>query len=368
MSGLPVTAPAPPVAPPGVHAQRRPIRTRLALWIAGLSGLLLLVVVVSASIGPASAPLGATTSTILRRVGLAVGEATPAQQRIVEQIRLPRIMVALLVGAALATAGAALQAVYRNPLADPGIIGVSGGAALGAVIAIGLHLASPSAPGWALPLAAFGGAIAAVGAVSLIATAGGRLVPTTLILAGLAVQAFAGGLTSAVITMTGDQELVRSMIFWLVGGFEARSWLHVQVLLPVVAIGVLLLASLGRDLNVLAQGDETAHGLGLPVGPTRLAVLVVVALVTATAVAMSGTIAFVGLVVPHGFRLLVGGDYRLLLPVSALGGAVFLVVADTAARTILQPAELRTGVLTALLGAPFFVFLLWRNRSRIGGW
>jgi iron complex transport system permease protein len=340
----------------------------LALWLGGLSACLLVVVVAAASVGPASAPIGATAATIARRVGLPLGEATPAQQRIIEQIRLPRIVTALLVGAALATAGAALQAVFRNPLADPGVVGVSGGAALGAVLGIALHFATPAAPGWALPLAAFGGAVLAVGAVTAVATAGGRLAPATLILAGLAVQAFSGALTSAVITTTGDQELLRSMLFWLVGGFDGRSWAHVQAILPAIGLGVLGLAILGRDLNVLAQGDETAHGLGLAVGPTRLLVLSLASLITATAVAVSGTIAFVGLIVPHAIRLLVGSEYRLLIPVSALGGAVFLVLADTVARTALQPAELRTGVVTALLGAPFFVFLLWRNRARIGDW
>jgi iron complex transport system permease protein len=158
------------------------------------------------------------------------------------------------------------------------------------------------------------------------------------------------------------------MLFWLVGGFDGRSWAHVQAILPAIGLGVAALAVLGRDLNVLAQGDETAHGLGLAVGTTRLLVLAIAAVITATAVSVSGTIAFVGLIVPHAVRLLVGGDYRLVLPVSALGGAAFLVAADTIARTALQPAELRTGVVTSLLGAPFFVFLLWRHRARIGEW
>lgn len=358
------TSAALPTAPP----QRRSVVARLMLWVGGLSGLLLAVVIVAASVGPAPAPVGATAATFARRVGLPLGDVTPAQQRIIEQIRLPRILTALLVGAALAAAGAALQAVFRNPLADPGIVGVSGGAALGAVVGIALHFATPAAPGWALPLAAFAGAIVAVSAVTMVATAGGRLAPATLILAGLAVQAFTGALTAAVITSTGEPELVRGMLFWLVGGFDGRSWAHVQAILPAIGLGVAALAVLGRDLNVLAQGDETAHGLGLAVGTTRLLVLAIAAVITATAVSVSGTIAFVGLIVPHAVRLLVGGDYRLVLPVSALGGAAFLVAADTIARTALQPAELRTGVVTSLLGAPFFVFLLWRHRARIGEW
>ncbi|GIW06137.1 MAG: ABC transporter permease [Dehalococcoidia bacterium] len=357
--------PAPASSAP---AARRPVATRLALWLGGLSVALVMTVLTAASVGPAAVPVDVTAATLARRVGLSVGSVSPSQQRIIEQIRLPRIVVALLVGAALATAGATLQAVFRNPLADPGVVGVSGGAALGAVLAIATHLASAAAPGWALPVAAFCGAILAVGSVTLVATASGRLAPAALILAGLAVQAFTGALTSAVITMTGDQELVRGMLFWLIGGFDSRSWAHVQAIAPVIAIGLITLTLLGRDHNVLAQGDETAHGLGLAVGATRLLVLAVATCVTATAVAVSGTIAFVGLIVPHAFRLVVGGDYRLLVPVSALGGACFLVAADTAARTVLQPAELRTGVVTALLGAPFFVFLLWRNRARIGDW
>ncbi|MCS6803182.1 MAG: iron ABC transporter permease [Chloroflexota bacterium] len=359
---------AAPAAAPTVPSRRRSIVGRLLLWVGSLSVLLLVVIVAAASVGPASAPIGATVATIARRAGVPYGEVTPAQQRIIEQIRLPRIVTALLVGAALATAGAALQAVFRNPLADPGVIGVSGGAALGAVSGIALRFATAAAPGWALPLTAFVGSLLAVGGVMAVATAGGRLAPATLILAGLAVQALTGALTSAVITMTGDPELVRNMLFWLVGGFDGRSWAHVNAILPAIAGGVFALALLGRDLNVLAQGDEAAHGLGLAVGATRLLVLGIAAVITATAVSVSGTIGFVGLIVPHAFRLLVGGDYRLLLPVSAVGGAAFLITADTVARTALQPAELRTGVVTALLGAPFFIFLLWRNRARIGDW
>ncbi|MCL6647293.1 MAG: iron ABC transporter permease [Chloroflexi bacterium] len=356
------------LSPGVVVARRRGVLARLGLWTGGLGVLLVVVVLGAASVGPASAPLSATLATLGQRVGVSLGEATPGQQRIIEQIRLPRVLVGLLVGAALAASGAALQAVFRNPLADPGIIGVSSGAALGAVLTIAARLASAGAPGWALPLAAFGGALLAVTAVTAIASASGRLAPAPLILAGLAVQAFCGALTAATITTTGDQELVRNMLFWLVGGLDARSWEHVQVLLPVVGTGLVLLVGLGRDLNVLAQGEEVAHGLGLPVGPTRVVTLALATLLTATAVAVSGAIGFVGLVVPHAFRLLVGSDYRLLLPVSALGGASFLVIADTLARTVFQPAEVRTGVITALVGAPFFVVLLWRNRARVGHW
>ncbi len=358
-----IANPAAPVA----RAKRPGIAARLLFWTAGLSVVLFAAVIFSASIGPANVPFSASAGTILHRLGIPAGEATPAQQRIVEQIRLPRILVALLVGAALAASGAALQAVFRNPLADPGIIGVSGGAALGAVIAIGLGFGGAATSLLAIPLAAFAGALLATIAVSFVATAGGRISPSNLVLAGLAVQAFTGANTSLVITMTGDSDLLRNMILWLVGGFDSRLWVHVQMALPIV-LGVAALCLLGRDLNVLAQGEEAAHGLGVPVGAVRIIVLGFSALITATAVAVSGPIAFVGLVVPHAMRLLAGTDNRLLIPASALAGAALLVLGDTFARTILQPAELRTGIVSALIGAPFFVFLLWRNRQRIGAW
>ncbi|MCS7002190.1 MAG: iron ABC transporter permease, partial [Dehalococcoidia bacterium] len=339
---------------------RRGLVVRLALWVGGLAVVLFAAVVVATATGPARIPVESSAAALLRRVGLQVGEVTPVQQRIIEQIRLPRIIVAALVGAALAASGAALQAVFRNPLADPGIIGVSGGAAFGAVIAIGLRWGVVGSPTFfTVPVAAMVGALTATAAVTLLASAGGRLQPASLVLAGLAIQSFTGAGTSTVITMTGDNDLIRNMVFWLLGGFDGRSWSHVQVAAPIIGVGLVALVAFGRDLNVLAQGDETAHSLGLSVGLTRLIVLGLAAVITATGVAVSGPIAFVGLVAPHVFRLLAGVDYRLLLPVSALGGATLLVVADTIARTALQPAELRTGVVTALIGGPFFLYLIW---------
>lgn len=344
---------------------------RPVLWLGGLAAFLAAVVIVSASSGPAGIPYDTTVSALLRMIGINAGDVSTTQFRIIEQIRLPRIAVAVFVGAALSMGGAALQALFRNPLADPGLVGVSGGAGLGAIGAIALHWNGGPAGSlglFAVPGMAFVGALLATGGVTLLANAGGRVSPATLVLAGLAIQSFAGAGIAAIITLTGDAELIRNMLFWLVGGLDSRSWLHVQTALPVVAIGGALLLVLAGDLNILVQGDETAHGLGINVKRTRLGVLVLVSVITAAAVAVSGTIAFVGLIVPNLFRLLVGPDHRLLLPASALGGSIALLSADTIGRIVLQPAELRVGVVTALIGAPFFMFLLWRSRERVGTW
>jgi iron complex transport system permease protein len=284
-------------------------------------------------------------------------------QLVIEQIRLPRIIVGAAVGMALGLSGTAMQGLFRNPMADPGIIGVSAGGAVGAVTAIAIGLVDLF---WlALPVFAFAGAALALLLVYGIAAVGGRLSMATLLLAGVAVNAFLGAVISAIIYLLPSEGPLREIIYWLAGGLDSRSWDHVRIALPPIAVGAAALALTARDLNLLALGDDEARSLGVRTGATRTVLLAASALVTGSAVAVSGSIAFVGLVTPHVLRLVLGPDHRVLMPMSALGGALFVMLADMAARTVIQPAEFRVGVLTAFVGAPFFVFLLIKNKRQV---
>lgn len=344
-------------------------RRRLAnAATAGLSVLLVLLVVWSATVGPARVPLAAAAATLLQAVGVspeALGLPLPSetQRQIVLNIRLPRILAAALVGAALALVGTVMQALFRNPMADPGIVGVSSGAGLGAVAAIASGAAA--AAWFALPLAAFVGALCSTAAVFLFSLRQGRSQMATLLLAGVAATYLTSAATSALISFTYDRDTLREMLFWLLGGFDNRSWEHVRLLFGPVLVGAAVFLSQARRLNLLLLGEEDAQSLGVPVQSVRAVLLVVAALVTGIAVSVSGLVGFVGLVVPHAARMIAGSDHRLLLPLSGLGGAAFLVLADSAARTLVQPAELRVGIVTAFVGAPVFLFVLARSRANL---
>ncbi|MAG35606.1 MAG: hypothetical protein CL878_05090, partial [Dehalococcoidia bacterium] len=247
-------------------------------------------------------------------------------------------------------------------LADPGIIGVSTGGALGAVVAIylGLHQLHYLA----LPGLAFIGALAVALLVYGISVTRGVAPLATMILAGVAVSAFVSAIISAILTLLADANAMREIIFWLTGSLTARSWTHVQLIAPPILGGIALLFIFARDLNIMLLGEDSARSLGVNVVRTRMVLLGLSSLVTAVGVAVSGVIGFVGLIVPHLLRLIVGPDHRLLFPASVLGGAIFLTWADFASRMLFRPMELRVGLVTALLGAPFFLFLLYRNKRR----
>jgi iron complex transport system permease protein len=271
-------------------------------------------------------------------------------ETIVLTLRLPRIALGAVVGFALATAGVVMQGFFRNPMADPSIIGVSSGAAVGAVATIALPTAIP----FSLPLAAFVGATLAAFGVYLLATEDGRTPVATLLLAGVAVQTFLGAVVSFLLLQTGES--LRRAVFWLMGHLHLASWDDVRLVLPVALLGFAILLAYARDLNVLLLGEEDAHALGVEVERTKRLLLAVASVITGAAVAVTGVIGFVGLVVPHVMRLLVGPDHRILLPTSALAGATFLVATDTIARS--GAAEIPVGIVTAFLGAPFFLYLL----------
>jgi iron complex transport system permease protein len=329
----------------------------VAVVLAGLAGL---------ALGPASLPPGSVALELVNALpwvhvhsGLTEREAA-----IVTELRLPRVVLALLVGAMLALAGGCYQGVFRNPLADPYLLGVAAGAGFGATVAIALGggaAAGAVAASLPVPLAAFAGALAAVALTYLLGVSGGRdRSPATLILAGVAVSAFfAAGQTFLLQRHSDDLQLVYS---WLLGRLATNGWYEVRLLLPYAVLTAVVVLLLRRELDVLAVGDDEAASLGLHPQRSRYLLVVAASLGTAAAVAVSGLIGFVGVIVPHIVRLLAGAGYRSVLPLSMLFGGAFLTLADLAARTVSAPAEVPIGVLTAFLGAPFFVVVLRTTR------
>lgn len=334
---------------------------RLGLGALSLIVATVLIAIVAASVGPFNVPFTHTATTLLDLIGIGESTAKPTEQAIIQSIRLPRIFLAFIVGAALGISGGIMQGLFRNSMADPGIIGVSSGGATGAVIAISTGASAVST--FFLPLFAFIGSAVSMTVVFLIASIGGRFSMATLLLGGIAVSSFLGAVTTAVIVLTDDLNVQRQIIFWIAGGFDTARWESVQIAGPIILIGALISVFVARDLNLLLVSEDEARALGVRVALVRNTLLISASMVTGAAVAFSGIIAFVGLVVPHVIRLVVGADHRVLLPLSALGGGLFLLLADTAARIVLSPAELRVGVLTAMIGAPFFIFLLVRSRG-----
>jgi iron complex transport system permease protein len=284
---------------------------------------------------------------------------------IIASIRLPRTALVLLTGAALGGSGAAYQGLFRNPLADPYLIGVASGAGLGAVLAMSVNWPYSFWGLLAVPLAAFAGALLTVFLVYALARVGKTLPTTNLILAGVAFSSFATALTSfLMLRSTGE---LRRAIAWMLGGASQAGWGPVLTILPYLAIGLGVLVLSGHALNLLQFGDDQAQQLGLPVARTRTLILVSASLATAAAVAFSGIIGFIGLIVPHVMRLWFGADYRRLLPLSIIGGAGALLLADVLARSVLAPQELPVGIVTALAGAPFFLWVLRRSKNQ-GYW
>lgn len=292
--------------------------------------------------------------------GFSAAAFTPDQQAILWHIRLPRTLVALLVGAALAVSGAVMQGVFGNDLADPGIIGVSSGAAAGAVTAIASGIGFQHM--FYMPLFAFAGALIAVGSTLLLVVRRGKIPVLPLLLAGVAVSVFLGAITSGILTYMNEQKM-QQYLFWMVGGLDFRRWEHVYLAFWPIGLGIAALVILSRHLNVLVLGETEAKGVGMKIMPFRLLLLFIASLMTAAAVCVSGNIGFVGLVIPHITRLLVGPDHRILLPCSALAGGMFLLICDTLGRLLLCPSEIRAGIMTALLGVPYFLYLL-RKLSR----
>ena len=315
-----------------------------------LSLLCLVLTLASILIGPAGANIGDSLRALWTGEG--------ALGLVMREIRLPRAVLGLMVGASLGLSGAAMQGYLRNPLAEPGLIGVSASAALGAVIALQTGFAAAFA--LALPMAALTGAGVAVGLIVLLAGPGGGSL--ALILAGVAISAFAGALTSHVLNLSPNPFAAGEIVFWMMGSLADRSWLHVAIAAPVMAAGAALLAGTGRGLDALTLGEDAAASLGINLRGLRLRVVLGVAAMVGAATAVAGAVGFVGLVVPHLLRGTVGGRPGRLLAASALGGAALVLAADIAVRVVLPGRDLKLGVVMALIGAPVFLQLIWRQR------
>lgn len=299
-----------------------------------------------------------TTGQVL---GALLGGAGDWRHDIVWQFRLPRALLGALVGGSLALAGATFQALLRNPLAEPYILGISGGASVGAVAVLALGLAGAAT--WALPLAAFAGALLAILLVFRVATASGRSLDVrVLLLAGVVVAAFFSACIAFILSVS-EARTVQSAVMWMMGSLAGADWTDVGVAAVYTLPATILLLTMARPLNLISIGEETAHYLGADVERVKRIALGVAALLTAAGVAVAGVIGFVGLVVPHGVRLVIGSDHRSLLPLSFLGGAAFLTLADLAAKLVLAPTEVPIGVITAFVGVPLFLVLLRRSIS-----
>lgn len=315
--------------------------------LAHLVGLLAAASLGSLAFGDAPIPLRAVPAALL-------GRSDAASVLIVRDVRGPRVALAIVVGIALGATGAAYQALFRNPLADPFVVGSSSGAAVGVALAVVLNLASPTA-------GAFAGAVGAVLLVAAVALSG-KLPPAALLLAGVAVSTVLGALVWLVVALAQHQ--TSSIIGWLMGGLAGKGWRDVATAAPLILTGAVILALLGRPLDAVAAGDDVARSLGLPLGGFAALVLTVASLLVAAAVAAGGVIGFVGMVAPHIARALVGGAHARLVPASALVAAIIVVVADIAARGLLAPVELPLGVVTSLVGGPFFLLILRNVAAR----
>ncbi len=335
-------------------------RLLIGLAVVFLAGIL------AAALGSVRIPPLTTLSIVLSRLpGLEIGSTWPQSwETILWDLRLPRIALAGIVGGALAVSGATYQGLFRNPLADPYLIGVASGAGLGATVVLVTGVPREFFGISLLPVAAFGTGLVAVSAAYLVARHSRGLALPTLILAGVAIASFCGAMIS--LLMIRSDPDIRPLLSWLLGGFVSAQWRHSLLILPYLLPSVLVVLAYGRILNVIQLDDQQATQLGVNVERTKIVLIVAASLATAAAVSFSGLIGFVGLIAPHAVRLVWGMDYRTLLPMSAIVGAAFLILADMVARTVASPAELPVGIITAFCGAPFFLYLL-RKRGRLGG-
>jgi len=348
------------------ESSRRRVLVRSVILSSALVVLMLAAVLVSAVLGQLSISVTEVIGTLLGRLGIvtAWAPADPVIVATLEVVRFPRIVMALAVGAALAVAGALMQAVFGNPLAEPGVVGVSAGAALGASTAIVFGIA---AGGGGVALLAFLGGLGATLLVYAVARAGGRTEVVTLLLTGIAINAFAqAGL--AFVLFLADTASREQIVFWQLGSLAGSVWSEVIIVLPVLVVGTILAVLLASKLDLLSLGERNARHLGVDVEQLRIISIVLVALLTGVAVAFAGIIAFVGLVVPHIIRMALGPAHRGLLVASAVGGGALLAIADLLTRTLVSGADLPIGMLTALVGGPFFFGLLYQQRRRNGGW
>ena len=350
------------------HASETPLtsdRLGLGVILGILGAAVVLSVTLAVTIGPVFiSPITVWQIIASHALGISPGDWTAGQDHIVWLIRQPRVLLAGVVGAGLAVVGVAMQATVRNPLADPYVLGTSSGASVGAVLVImlGINFFAP----YSLSVLAFVGAVGSFAIVFAVSQTGGRVSPTRLILAGVATAYILTAITSLILFL-GDERAVRSVLFWMLGTLSGAEWSFLGLPAAALLLGIVVLVLKSRAMNALLAGEETAITLGVDTQSLRRQLLVLTALITGVMVAVSGAIGFVGLMMPHIVRLVVGSDHRIVLPASALTGAIFLIWVDVAARTVVQPQEIPVSVITALVGAPFFLWLLRWRRQAYGG-
>lgn len=330
------------------------------LIIIVLLTLLGLTAILSTALGSVKIPPKTVYTTIINNI-LEHNSSPTKTELIILKIRLPRVLLALTVGAALAVAGVVMQGLFKNPMADPYIIGISSGAALGASTSIVLGLTFLGS--YTLSFTAFVGAVLAVFLVYNIARVGGSVPVGTLLLSGIALTSFMSAITALLTYLAGEK--IHQIIFWLMGGLWNASWIQVKIALPLTLAGTLVIYTFSKDLNVMLLGEESAKHIGIDTNSLRKILLITTSLITGVAVSVSGIIGFVGLIIPHVVRILTGPDHRILIPASALTGAIFLICTDTLARTVIAPTEVPVGIITALFGAPFFIYLLRKKKKMI---
>lgn len=340
--------------------------SRWKLIVIILTAVLMLTIVLSLNVGFAQIPFSTVLKILARRIPFLVNlidlsNVSYVEETIIIQIRMPRILANALVGASLASAGVVYQGIFKNPMADPYVLGVSAGAAVGAslviVLGIGFTLGGLST----VPILAFIGSLIAVFIVYNISRVGSRVPIITLLLSGMAVNIFLSAIVAVLQVIAGEK--LHVIVFWLMGGFSYVEWKDVWSVLPLVCLGAMATYLYARDLNILAIGEETAQHLGVDVERVKRLLLIFGSLITAAAVSISGLVGFIGLIIPHITRILVGPDHRILLPASTIVGATFLVICDAVARVIASPIELPVGVITALSGGPFFIYLLRKKKE-----
>ena len=342
-------------------------RGRFIAVSAGMVGLLMLCALAGLMVGSVSIPAPTALAILVHWLSggwLMAPDWREAYEIIIVQTRIPRVILAAVVGASLGVSGMVIQAIVRNPLAGPSILGVSSGAATGAVVVMRFGLLVFGA--FTLHIAAFLGGLAALSVVFWIARTGGQMTPTRLVLAGVAMGAVLSALTSLLVLTSPDPQLAARVLFWTLGGFGSAQWALLPIPVAALAVGLAVMLAQARQLNLLMSGDESAVALGLDVERFRRTMFVLTAALTGITVAVSGVIGFVGLIMPHIVRLMVGADHRRALPAVALAGASFTIAADLVARSIIAPLELPVGIVTALVGGPFFIWLLRRDARALG--
>lgn len=328
----------------------------------GLLFILLICSIVTATmLGGVTIPFKDTVLVLLGAIPFVDLDTPIMYEKILLYIRLPRVLVAGIVGAGLAVAGVVMQSIFRNPMADPGIIGVSSGGAFGGVVAI--YFGFTAIGSYMIPLFGFIGALITLSIVYFISTSNGRTSVLTLLLTGIAISSFISACSSLIITYSNAAQM-QQILYWLMGDLNGRDWDHLQLLILPFTLSCIVFYLFRNELDILLLGEDEARNLGINVQRTRNILLIIASLLTGVSVSLTGAIGFVGLIVPHMIRMVIGPSHRYLIPASMLGGAIFLIVADLIARLLIRPAELQIGIITAFFGAPFFIYLIILNKRK----